>query len=416
MRYFITAVFLLMPGSLLFAQPGPGDVFREYVWHNETGDCGGALRVGGRLDYHLLEKGYNYIGEGLIKPAFDINLKDATAAELVVEKMLCHGETEGLRVIINQKQTIHIPEAGNIPEPQSAYAHHFNAVVPVDISTLLPGTENTFSFEVDTAGHWWPQNLVYGMILRIYHQPFQNKTKGEIISPVKGEKLGLVNPIIVETEKPEAISRIDLIGYYKDVDLEGDGIYQQWHYGFHKGKIFNHIGTIYKPPFQFNWETEWIPDQDEKIRIMARITRNDGYIYMTEVVKDLSLIRPGISVELCEPYDQPEGWFTRKGEFQEGFNIGGNLENAVEAKMVFKSWSPGYFNGIYINEFLVFIKEGPRYQYYLHDINIKDLHVFAPGKNILKTGKTPLYHGKMVHGVEIQWPGIMVLIKYDQNK
>jgi hypothetical protein len=134
---------------------------------------------------------------------------------------------------------------------------------------------------------------------------------------------------------------------------------------------------------------------------MARIIRTDGYIYMTDAVKDLSLSRSGISVELCEPYDQPEGWFTRKGEFQEGFNISGNLEHAVAAKMVFKSWSPGYFNGIYINDFLVFIKEGPRYNYFVHNINIGDLHSFEQGGNILKTGKTPLYHGIMVHGVEI---------------
>jgi hypothetical protein len=84
--------------------------------------------------------------------------------------------------------------------------------------------------------------------------------------------------------------------------------------------------------------------------------------------------------------------------------------------MVFKSWSPGYFNGIYINDFLVFINEGPKYNYFVHNIAVEDLHVFAPGKNILKTGKTPLYHGKMVHGVEIQWPGIMILIKYDHNQ
>lgn len=416
MKCFVAVLLLFTFSSHMQAQPSPGDVYREYVWYNETGDCGGALRVGGRLDYHLLDKGYNYIGEGLIKPAFNIDLKDAIAAELVVEKMLCHGETEGLRVIINQKQTVHIPEAGNIPEPKSAYAHHFNAVVPVGLSTLLPGTENTFSFQVDTAGHWWPQNLIYGMILRIYYEPSLIETSGKITSPVDGDNLAQENQIIVETAKPELITQIDLIGYYKDVDLEGDGIYQQWHYGFHKGEIFNHIGSISNTPYQSRWDIEWLPDQDENIQIMARIIRTDGYIYMTEAVKDLSLSRPGISVELCEPFDQPEGWFTRKGEFQEGFNISGNLEHAVEAKMVFKSWSPGYFNGIFINDFLVFIKEGPRYQYYEHDIDIKDIHAFAEGKNILKTGKTPLYHGKMVHGVEIQWPGIMVLIKYDQNK
>ncbi len=371
MRCFVTVFMLCAVTSLMPAQPAPGDVYKEYVWYNETGEAGGALRVGGRLDYHLLDSAYNYIGEGVIKPEFNINLKDAIAAELVVEKMLCHEGTEGLRIIINQKPPVYIPESENIPEPQSAYAHHFNAVVPVDLSLLLPGKENTFSFEVDTAGHWWPQNLVYGMILRIYHEPSVIETTGKITSPVDGEILAQVNKIIIETANPEGVTQIDLIGYYKDADLEGDGIYQQWHYGFHKGEIFNHIGTISKAPYQFSWDTEWIPDQDENVQIMARIIRTDGYIYMTEAVKDLSLSRPGISVELCEPFDQPEGWFTRKGEFQEGFNISGNLEHAVEAKMVFKSWSPGYFNGIYINDFLVFIKEGPRYQYFVHDIDIK---------------------------------------------
>jgi hypothetical protein len=273
--------------------------------------------------------------------------------------MLCHGGTQGLRIIINQKHTVQIHEAENIPVPQSAYAHHFNAVVPVDLSMLDPGTENTFSFEVDTAGHWWPQNLVYGMILRIYHLPSIIDVTGRITSPVDGEILGRVNWIIVETASPEEVSRIDLIGYYRYADLEGVGIYQQWHYGFHQGEIFNHIGTIRKTPFLFSWDIEWIPDQTENIQIMARIIRRDGYIH------------------------------------------------AVEAKMVFKSWSPGYFNGIYIIDFLVFfIKEGPKYDYFVHDVPIPDLHAFAPEKNILKTGKTPLYHGNMVDGVEIRWPGM----------
>ncbi|MFH0758210.1 MAG: hypothetical protein V2B15_13065 [Bacteroidota bacterium] len=61
-------------------------------------------------------------------------------------------------------------------------------------------------------------------------------------------------------------------------------------------------------------------------------------------------------------------------------------------------------------------KEGPKYDYFQHDIPVPDLHVFQQGENILKTGKTPLYHGQMVHGVEVQWPGIMLLLKYDRNK
>ena len=42
-------------------------------------------------------------------------------------------------------------------------------------------------------------------------------------------------------------------------------------------------------------------------------------------------------------------------------------------------------------------------------------YVFRHGENILKTGITPLHPEGMVHGVEIQWPGIMLLIKYSSN-
>jgi len=37
--------------SMAIAQARPGDLFREYRWTNQKGDCAGALRVGGRLDY-----------------------------------------------------------------------------------------------------------------------------------------------------------------------------------------------------------------------------------------------------------------------------------------------------------------------------------------------------------------------------
>ena len=38
--------------------------------------------------------------------------------------------------------------------------------------------------------------------------------------------------------------------------------------------------------------------------------------------------------------------------------------------------------------------------------------MFKAGENILKTGQTPKYDGKMVHGMEVNWAGIMVLIQY----
>jgi len=68
--------------------------------------------------------------------------------------------------------------------------------------------------------------------------------------------------------------------------------------------------------------------------------------------------------------------------------------------------------GIYINDRKVFMREGPRYAYYVHRVPLEDLSMLRDGENILKTGKTPKYDGETVHGMEVNWPGIMVLIQY----
>ena len=400
---------------LAFAQPAPGDLYKEYKWFNESGDCRGALRVGGNLDYKLSGSVDNYQGNGMILPPFDIDLEKSIRAELVIEKMLCHGGTEGLRVSINGNAPVPIPAPEEIPSPQSAYAYHFNSVVAIEMEDLRQGPGNSFQFEVDTAGHWWPQNLLYGMILRIYYEPALLDKRGEIVHPVSRDTLGRVNQIRFDLSMDPPVEKIDLVGFYDGPDLEGDGIYTKWHYSYHKCQLYNHLGTLSASPFEFQWNTEWIPDQSEKVKLAAFIHRSDGFIYMSEAVEELVLERPGYAVELCKPYQRPKGWFTRNGEFSERFQIKGDLEQMEEAKMVFRTWSPGYFNGIYINDFIVFVKEGPKYAYFEHAIPI-ERYALKQGENILTTGKTPLYPEGMVHGVEVQWPGIMLLIKYKTSK
>lgn len=409
-QLFLSSILIIFSVALI-AQPSPGDVYREYSWYNEEGDCGGALRVGGKLDYRLTGNALPVDKEGRIIPDFELDLENALKAELVVEKMLCHGGTTGLRVSINGNDPVKVPEAEKIKSPQADYAHHFNAVFPVELSDLKEGKGNRFEFDVDTAGHWWPQNLVYGMILRIYYEPFVVAHRSKISLPVAGDEIGLKAKVEFDHPEQKEVQRIDLVGYYDDADLEGDGLYKQWHYAYHRGEIYNHVQSLELLKKRCTWNTEWLPDQEEPMKLAAFIHLKNGYSYMTDVVEDLVLERPGYSVELCKPYQRPKGWFTRNGEFTERFQVKGDIEKISEARMIFRSWSPGYFNGIYINDFVVFIKEGPRYDYFLHEIPI-ETHVLNKGKNKLKTGKTPLYHGEMVHGAEVQWPGIMLKIKY----
>jgi hypothetical protein len=404
---FVAAV--LIAAVRAFSQPAPSDVFREYMWYNEGGDAGGSLRVGGRVGYD----------GGFIALEHDFDLEHATKAEVVIEKIQCHDGTTGLAIQVNDGDWVYIPEPATIPVPRSVYQHYFYPTVRIPLTCLKPGRGNKFRMKVDTTHPWnWPQNLVYGVHFRIYYDPAQKPhPAGRIIGPQSGGTIGRSAVLTADANSPNGeIKQVDYVSLYEDVNFEGDGVYRQWHYHFYHGRLMHHLGSATEAPFEVTWDTSWVPDQKQPMQIAARITDSSGMIYMTKAVDNLRLVRPGLSVELCKPYNIPSKWVTRSGEKEERFDVGGNLDKAVAAQLVWTSWSPGYMNGVYVNNVKVFDNEGPRYQYYAHRIAIEDVSCFKPGVNVLKTGKTPKVNGKMVHGMEVNWPGIMVLIQHQDNQ
>jgi len=397
----------------LRAQPVPGGLFREYRWFHEKGDAGQSIRVGGKQGESHPDRGsdHGYINAPMQLP-HDLDLAGAVKAEVVLEKILCHDGTTGLAVQINDSDWYYVPESANIPAPQANYQHHTYPVVRVPVSAFKSGTGNSFRLRVDPEHPWrWPQNLINGLHIRIYYDP---KTKphaaGEISSLESGQAIGETVKLTVNSEKP--LSHVDYVGLYEDVNLEGDGVYRQWHYLYFHGKLMHHIGSADHAPFEVNWDTSWIPDQKEAIEICARITDQTGLTYQTPAVTGLQLARAGRSVELCKPYGIPKQWVTRRGEKTESFDILGDPSTAVAAQLVWSSWSPGYMRGVFVNGTKVFDNEGPKYQTYHHRVPLTDVSMFKSGRNVLTTGKTPKIDGKMVHGMEVNWPGIMVLIQY----
>ncbi|MHC4228585.1 MAG: hypothetical protein ACYSW0_14260 [Planctomycetota bacterium] len=409
MKRIIPALAIaIMPGNNIFSQPAPGDVFREYMWHKEGGDAGGSLRVGGRIGY-----------EGSIALEHDFDMEHATKAEVVVEKILCHDGTTGLAIQINNSDWMYIPEAAAIPIPQCDYQHHFYPTVRIPLNSIKSGRNNEFRMKVDTKHPWnWPQNLVYGVHFRIYYDPARKPhPTGKISGPKSAEALGKSVRLTAEASSPYGkIRQVDCVGLYEGVNFEGDGVYRQWHYHFFHGRILNHIGSATDEPYEVTWDTSWVPDQKQEVKIAARIIDSTGMVYITEAVGDLRLVRPGLSVELCKPYDIPKKWVTRSGEKEERFDVTGDIGKAVAAQLVWSSWSPGYMNGVYINGTKVFDSEGPKYQYYAHRVTVDDVGCFKQGANVLKTGKTTKINGNMVHGMEVNWPGIIVLIQYRNDK
>jgi hypothetical protein len=413
------AVVLLGVAAAGRSQPVPGDVFREYMWWNEKGDAGGSLRVGGRYGDEYPDRGWahDYINAPVTLD-HDFDLDQAIRAEVVIEKILCHDSTRGLAIEINGHPWVRIPEAEAIPYPQWEYQHHIYPVVPVPLTFLKSGTGNRFRLRVSPQSSWkWPQNLIYGVHFRVYYDAGKPHPTGQIASLRSGARLGQSVPLeIKSTEPADCLRQVDYVGHYEDVNYEGDGLYTRWHYHFFHGEIMHHLGTSRAAPYRVIWDTSWVPDQKQPLAVAARLVGTDGMIYMTDAVTELGLDRDGTSVELCKPYDIPRKWVTRSGEKEEHFFVSGDLTKAVAAQIVWSSWSPGYMHGVFINGTRVFDAEGPRYAYYFHRVIVSDPRVLKPGLNTLTTGMTPKINGQMVHGMEVNWPGIMVLVQYANRK
>lgn len=142
----------------------------------------------------------------------------------------------------------------------------------------------------------------------------------------------------------------------------------------------------------------------------ARVISNTGLIYFTEAVEGLRLARD-YSVELCKPYDQPKNWVTRAGAFTAKFDMQTNPAVIEAAKAYWVSWSPCYANGVFINDQRIFDRNELCYEYMAHEVDIRDPAILRQGLNVVRTGKEPLHDGQMVHGMEVQWPGIMVKVR-----
>ncbi|MGD1890243.1 MAG: hypothetical protein ACFB15_06560 [Cyclobacteriaceae bacterium] len=150
------------------------------------------------------------------------------------------------------------------------------------------------------------------------------------------------------------------------------------------------------------------------MKVYARVTTVDGLIYATPALNTLELPERNYSVKLYKPYDQPAKWVTRSGEFSSKFRISEDVEQASEYQLIWISWSPCYSNGILLNDHLVYSRQAPCYAAMLHVVNLENTDYLQSGENTITTLKTSLFQGQMVHGMEVQWPGIMVKVRYSR--
>ncbi len=413
---FLGICFLLTSSPpKVFAQPESGDIFREHVWlPTMVKEKEKFLRVGGKLDYQIAPQHMppEHHENGFLTIPDSIDLAGATRIEVIFEMVQSHDDTKGLAIQINSHNWLAVPPLEHVPQPQSKFMLHSFPLVEIPLHNFHQGLGNQFRLRVDSIQRWnWPQNIFYGLIFRVYYDQKKMPADEVQIDMVSNQSNNESTILFSLASRVEKVARVDYVGKYLDYNFEGDGVYHQWHGHPHRGILRNHIGGSETSPFLVPWNTSWLPDQPETMRIMARVTYHNGLIVMSEAVDAPKLDR-SYSVELCRPYHQPENWVTRADTFQSKFSVHGNLDDALAYQVAWRSWSPCYGQGVKINGHQIWEKEDPCYGYAEHRIETEDTEHLTYGENTVETGMTPLHDGKMVHGMEVQYPGIMVKVKY----
>ncbi len=409
MKRILIFIVLVSIGSLVRAEPGPGDVFREYKWRPE----GKWQRVTG--PEATAEGAKEFLPNSVNTIRID-DLDEAVKVEAYIEMLLCHGGTVDKKIRINANPWIPIPESFLIPgkagqgPPNSEYQYMRYPCVRIPMKHLRQGN-NTFEFTCSrgtSLGGWWPQWILYGVTFRVYYDNSRPHPTGTITKPSGGSTIGEAPVLEAEVTGPRPIKQVDFIGFYEDFNWEGDGNYRQWHYRYLYNEIKSHIGTATNKPYKVIWDNSWVPTQDRPMKIMARIVDATGMCYMTSAVENIHLVRDKM-VRMYKPYDVPKKWSTRVGNTHKcKTDVNDDLSKAVAAKIIMSTWNGVAADEIGINDKKVVTNVGKNHDLSYDEFDVP-LNLIRPGTNTLYTHSSTTHHG-----IEVQWPGMVLMVKYNE--
>ncbi len=401
----------------------PGARYREYVWRAPTpgqaGTLAGAedfLRVGGRVGYARTPGKFPdslQDGATLLLPD-SVILAGARAVTVTIEKVLAHEGTQGLAIALNGRAPLRLPEPADVPAPQGDYMFHTEVALALPLAALREGRGNRFALTVDSAQRWnWPQNIIYAVIFRVYYAP-SGADAPEVDYAYR--QVPLESLLRVKGVRP-GDAAADYVFVGRDADWSGRGQTQRTHWQTYRGEPYRTIGraTAAGSAFAQTWRTEWLPEQTQAFGVQVRVKGGDGVWRVGRALTGLALSPRPETVELVAMDPAPANWVTRADTFAQSFYFAADSLRGVTAlQLGWRSWSPCYANGVYLNDHLMWMRDGPCYRYADHELTFTEPHdllALEAGRNVLRTGMTPRFRGQMVHGMEVQWPGMWVKVR-----
>ena len=417
-RPLLRCVLSILIAGHVYAQGGldPGSVYREFSRYNR-----------GDLDWRVTDPAaiqkFPQAQEFLPNPTLPLeitDLRDAIRAELLLERWGGHRGTINKRIRVNQHEWLTVPELQSVPagkRPENLYFQD-NPVIPIPLAQLREGV-NVFEAACEEEGGFgWGQWGLYSLVVRVYYPPdSQPSISGEILVPLRGATIRDHPDIRVQADAVNGVSRIEVVAYYDGFDHDGDGLFAGWHHSrFQPARGLpndtqDHVGTLWKEPYELTWNTHWVPDQAPKfVKLVARIQDSRGLWTVTQPVEDLTLDRSDVSVKLYTAVDVPEDFGVRNGETKHcHFELPPStpLDQAVEAALHFRSWhgSDAHHAPLQLNDQQLAIHGKNHFYDY-------DLLRFATSG--LRSGENTLtiHSATEHHQLEVLWPGPALVIRY----
>lgn len=381
-----------------YADPKPGDVFREYSYNENIN--------------FMIER-------GIYKDSVQIEIfvddtEDAIKFEFGASYWGGHIGTSNQRFRVNNSPKY------DLPHPETPGSHYCyprnvmgrNAVELAlehlrqgrNIITIYCGPQICYSFN-------WPHYIVYSAFLRVYFQPDRMKRKPVLELAEDSDKLKY-NPVFrVRSKAKDDIASVDFIGKYLDYDRSGDGRFYKWHYQILNGEWLN---TQNHPPFHYTkfecqWNNNWIPLEEKPVEFAAVISYNDGLKYMTESLRTLKF-KLSYKVKMYISDDIPEAFDVRDGQKEECTIDIPDLNDAESAMLNIASWSGATSTGVVHEVSINGVQLADNFGVF-HDFSYDMLPVpislLREGNNIIS-----FYSEYEGHALEVLWPGPALMVKY----
>jgi hypothetical protein len=403
----------------LFRHPQPGDIYREY-----------SRTINGYSQWRVTDPNTQ-------RPAAMANLPNATLsidisdlqgavrAEAVIDLWQGHAGTTGKAISFNGNGWISVPDLSTPPTSGECYLAQYNVVVDVPLSHLATGTNY---FQGTNAGQTcysfdWGQHGMNGIVIRIYYGSSKPHPTGSITGAGAGQTISENPTFTANASGPAAIKQVDYIAYYDGLDEDGDGVYRDWHYYYHRTidetsmPIKGHVGSATSAPYAVTWNTSLVPDQSAgSIRLLARIQDVNGMWYVTDEVTGLSLQRSGTSVRLYKATDVPERMGVRLTREQASCSIPipstDTLSKATSATMLISSWNGNDGNASPGSTFYTRLNSWTTPVY--GENHFYALDYIAVPLSQLRTGTNSftIFCDDSSTGTQIHWPGPQLVVTF----